>query len=861
MTAEIFLVSHFHWDREWYRSFEVFRGRLVDAIDAVLDQLDADPGFRFVLDGQTIVLDDYLEIRPARRDAITAGVRTRRLAAGPWYVQPDSLLPAGETHVRNLLHGRAMADAFGGSSRVAYVPDSFGHPAQFPQLFAGFGLDPFIYWRGNGSEIDTLAPLYRWRAPDGSVVRAWYLGEGYFGAAGLDADADVAATVQRLEGVIDRLARAGVGPVLLMNGFDHLPADTTTATFAEKVGAQRALLDDAAAALPAPDTLPEWRGDLAGARTTNLLPGVWSSRMPLKLRNRAVEQLLTGWAEPWAAFGHVLGLADERPALARAWQALLQNQAHDSIGGCSLDRVHERMVARFDDAEGVGRATVIRVLERLSGRNATRDTPWREGQDVVVFNASAETRTDVVLVPLEPFPPWRMSVSRFDMHPLSMPGFGGLTVDGSPVRVVASDDPTRVRFLPGVGGLDVELIARDVPAFGCRRYSLVPADPSPDHQDDGRDIEGGGIAITAADDGTLSCTIAGRTYNGLFGIEDCIDRGDSYDADPDPPRTVAATTAVQRMQHASGISRLRVTRELEGIGTLLVEALVAPGVPFVRCAVTLDNRAKDHRLRLRFPTGAPVHTHDAATTFDTARRTTDAVDDADWVHGAPPTFPHQGWISANGLTIGAPGLPEAEVTPAGDILVTLVRSVGALARLELRTRPMPAGPEMPAPGAQVKGKIRATITIAATPADARAAETGMWGVLGDDGPLLADGLSLLQLDATASILSACKPAADGNGIVVRVLNPSDDPDEIALRFGFDIADATAVRLDETPDGNRIAHDRRTISMTVAPHALRSVRVHTLRRYIDTATGAATAMMPTLHASDASTLPVEANWPP
>src|ERR1700730_15717966 len=113
LSADIYLVSHFHWDREWYRSFEVFRGRLVDAIDAVLDQLDTDPGFRFVLDGQTIVLDDYLGVRPERRAALAAGVHAGRLAAGPCYVRQDSLLPAGATHVRNLLYGRAIAQAFG----------------------------------------------------------------------------------------------------------------------------------------------------------------------------------------------------------------------------------------------------------------------------------------------------------------------------------------------------------------------------------------------------------------------------------------------------------------------------------------------------------------------------------------------------------------------------------------------------------------------------------------------------------------------------------------------------------------------------------------------------------------------------
>jgi alpha-mannosidase len=212
-VSERLLVSHFHWDREWSRDFQEFRGRLVDAIDSVLDLVAADPGFRFMLDGQAIVLEDYLVVRPQRRAELEAGLASGRLAAGPWYVQPDSFLPSGETHIRNLLHGRAVASEFGPVSSVAYVPDSFGHPAQFPQLFAGFGLDPFIYWRGNGSEIDELGPFYAWRAPDGSTVRAWHLVEGYFGAAGLDADNDIEATAARLEDVIKRIEAAGSGPV------------------------------------------------------------------------------------------------------------------------------------------------------------------------------------------------------------------------------------------------------------------------------------------------------------------------------------------------------------------------------------------------------------------------------------------------------------------------------------------------------------------------------------------------------------------------------------------------------------------------------------------------------------------------
>src|SRR5438270_7983297 len=254
-TVRCLLVSHTHWDREWYRPFQAFRARLVDTVDRVLDLLEADPGWRFVLDGQTVVVEDYLEIRPDRRPGLEAACRAGRLAVGPWYVQPDSLLPSGEAHVRNLLEGRRTASAVGGASAVAYTPDSFGHPAQFPQLFAGFGLEPFVYWRGNGDEIEHLGSTWRWVSPDGTAVAAHHLAEGYFAAAGLPPDADAAA--EALEAVARRLASGAEDTVVLMNGVDHTGPDATTATaaasLAERTGWQveRALLDDLRGALAA----------------------------------------------------------------------------------------------------------------------------------------------------------------------------------------------------------------------------------------------------------------------------------------------------------------------------------------------------------------------------------------------------------------------------------------------------------------------------------------------------------------------------------------------------------------------------------------------------------------------------------
>jgi 2-O-(6-phospho-alpha-D-mannosyl)-D-glycerate hydrolase len=194
---------------------------------------------------------------------------------------------------------RAPREHIGPVSSVAYTPDSFGHPAQFPQLFHGFGLEPFIYWRGNGNEIDTLPAEYLWEAPDGSAVLAHHLGEGYFAACGLPTDAGAAADF--LAGVARTLAaRAGGGGVLLMNGIDHAPPDAHVGFVAQRLAdltgwtVQCGLLEDFARGLSR--TAPRFRGELLGARSANLLPGVWSTRTPLKLRNRRAEALLQGWA-------------------------------------------------------------------------------------------------------------------------------------------------------------------------------------------------------------------------------------------------------------------------------------------------------------------------------------------------------------------------------------------------------------------------------------------------------------------------------------------------------------------------------------------------------------------------------------
>jgi alpha-mannosidase len=846
---QAFLVSHIHWDREWYRTFQAFRARLVDTVDSVLELMASDPGYVFVLDGQAVILEDYLQIRPHRRDELKRAARAGRLAIGPWYVQPDSLLPSGEAHVRNLLEGRRVAARIGPPSTIAYTPDSFGHPAQFPQLLRGFGLDAFVYWRGNGDEIAELPAEYVWESPDGTWILACHLGAGYFAAAALPHDTDAAA--DRLAKLVEELAaRTRNDRVLLMNGSDHLLPDPHTRAVAQALAARsgatvvRARLEDFVDGIDA-GALPRFGGELVGGRVANLLPGVWSTRTYLKLRNRRCEAELEGWAEPFVAIASLLGAPDERPSLRLAWRSLLHNQAHDSICGCSQDAVHDQMLARYDTSAELASETTARALERIAGLGAQRRVPPSRTQTIAVFNPSPHARTDVVRLPLDAYPPLEGGETELKIHPLIRANLKPqhFTVDGKPARLVEVAGGTRMQLVPDQKLYELEFVAEDVPATGYRTFALEPSDDGGrDDEDDGSEISNGDVTIRTENEHFV--VQLGASEFRAFLFEDSFDRGDSYDFDPLSPSFGGLESQdVRRRRHSGGVQELELsTRWLgpAGLNTardgradddvvceLVINARVAPRVNRADFVVRFVNRARDHRVRLLFVTNGAADRFEAATTFDVAIRTAAHPEATGWRHPAPATFPHQGWVHCNGLSVVAPGLPEAEVIGGKIVAVTLLRSVGWLSRLDVHSRPSGAGPSMPTPGAQCLGTVEAHISLLAglDPRAARDAELGLHAVIAGDGPLAPAG-SFLALEPRELLLSALKPADDGDGVVLRVLNPTDHTHEAAATLALPVTRASAVRLDETPSDDTVELRGGVLRFAVPPHALRSVLLRT-----------------------------------
>ena len=145
----VHIISHSHWDREWYLPLERHKMKLLDLIDTNMELFDKDPGFySFHLDGQTIVLDDYLEIRPEKREELLRHVREGHFRVGPFYILQDEFLTSGEANVRNLQTGIREAKAYGNLTKVGYFPDAFGNAGQMPQLLTQAGMEAVAFGRG-----------------------------------------------------------------------------------------------------------------------------------------------------------------------------------------------------------------------------------------------------------------------------------------------------------------------------------------------------------------------------------------------------------------------------------------------------------------------------------------------------------------------------------------------------------------------------------------------------------------------------------------------------------------------------------------------------------------------------------------
>ena len=884
------IVPHTHWDRAWYLPFQQYRYKLIEMVDDLLDLMEANPESypTFELDGQTVVIEDYLEVRPENRERLTSLVESGRLSIGPWYVLPDEYIVGGEGLVRNLLAGNRVAARYGGRSEVGYVPDPFGHVGQLPAILRGCGLDTFIFTRGAGPWVAEEAKgIFYWQAsdsetevlaikqvPDYPNLMAWGFEDRPLDKkSGSSVNIDTAmAKMERLLEMHKKTYLWRPEDLLFGQGSDHtspqtsLPKLITAANhhFGKKIQFKHSSFSEFARDLKGwigRKKIHRHMGELHEGWDRNVLSGVFSARLYLKRLNDQTMRALTDRVEPLSAAARAFGGRNRVERLNLAWREVLRAHPHDDVCGCSVDSVHEDNEVMFRHAQEISLMLVDDAAEDL-----------RNG-----FNLHHVDRDAVPILLHNPLPVAWSGTLPVDM---ALPAYRCFLEFGSPLKVelskpadgcllqmmatltqpqfglhVHSDRAVNVE-LPRVQGAVLVHnlppgihVAHILPGNGSQN---LPGKPVRTGGRQGRTdwMDNGIVRVQFLKDGRWDVIHAGtrRTYSGLGRLEDSEDAGDSYDYSPGGhPVEVGTGRGEKLAKRAHPVGRrifdsddaekraasVTLMMQNEWLTTVLVQVhwalptyfddatqkrtteeewvtvehyvTLRSGSKVVEIETMVNNTVKDHRLRVCLPTGLNPKKVWCGGAFDVLSRNTSLPHVEEWEQPTVPTQHFSQFVAMQdrlgGLAVIVPGSNEYEVAKTDgkdglDLRITMLRATGWLSRDGFASRRNRAGPCYPAPGAQCQGqswmrwgilpyegmwaqagvhevaeKFAANATL--LPAHGKPQLNGFF-----DDPLSKGirGRSAAPVrfvgDGPRPILSACKPAEDGEGTVVRIHNPT-----------------------------------------------------------------------------------------
>lgn len=360
----VIVYFHTHWDREWYRTRVEFNFRLVKVIDDAINKLTSGELPCFYFDGQVSALKDYLKIRPENEKIIKKLIKSNKLYIGPFYCSTDSFLVNIQSYLANIDLGIKYAKEFGSDKFIGYCADTFGHARSLPYIFKYYNFVGGIFWRGLG-----MCPqCFNWNG-----LKSINLRQGYFHDY-LNQDIEIIQKAKLIENQLKKIDDKSQEILLLPLGADHLMICDKPM---EQIKEVNKYLTDYTLEIsnpfdymdkvkPTRNTSGEFRNNLRNF----ILPGVYSSRIDIKIKNAMAQWSLLRIAEPLNAFCYNLGLTKDnyQPQIDIAKEELIKNHAHDSIYGCSIDSVHKDMQRRFDIANQTSSCVIDEILNEISAK-------------------------------------------------------------------------------------------------------------------------------------------------------------------------------------------------------------------------------------------------------------------------------------------------------------------------------------------------------------------------------------------------------------------------------------------------------------------------------------------------------------
>ncbi|MFA6426715.1 MAG: glycoside hydrolase family 38 C-terminal domain-containing protein [Phycisphaerae bacterium] len=950
-SKTINVISGTHWDREWRYTAEQSLLRLAILVDRLIDILEKDEAYAcFHLDGGTVVIEDYLAVRPENEARLRKLMQQGRIFTVPWYTLPEMSTVSPEALIRNLLIGIQMGHQFGGLMKTGYTATSYGQISQLPQIYAGFGIDTAMSYRGTNKH--QVPPISLWESPDGTqiyhircfdeVTRTnWFFFTHYelvLGKAPRDLrtewkpedwpvhmadsvlfetsfqlknerfefNADPAAQKKAIEHLARQAMPQAIGNHLLAldmednaSPYHKLPELIKAINAAQSdYKVKQSSLDEfveIAKSSVKKNELSALKGEMrytaVEAGFNCLLGATHSSRVQLKLMNDESQVELINVAEPLSSMCGMLGGSYEHTLLNRAWLDLLKNHAHDSICGAAIDAAHLENPTRFRTVMSLSRECSRKAVEdmwtKLDTSSAFNDgdltitlfntLPFaRNGVQPVIIDVPHITFGNFVIEQctgagpiIEGFDPDQMvTYDYFDIVDEQGNKIANKLIEREKTQIeverlldsnAAAYDIIRNRILMEV----------DIPAMGYRTYALRPrkrsyiTNPTPgtDRKMIARSegvLENEHLLVTINNNGTFEMLdkATGRAYTDMHYFCDNSSIGSAHQHKTslrDYTITSLGTIAEITLQEDNALRatwqidiKLRIPSgvQLDGtnrsehkiefpISTLLT---LKKGARRLEIKTIVQNSARDHRLRVLFPTNINTDFAYASGPFDVIKRKIQWLVTGDNMESHHPFQPMQDFVTVSddkvGLSFMSKGLGEYEVIDDSrrTLAITLLRTHRAymLANRGAKT-PEEFSRQQ---GQHCLGTFEfnyalyphkenwSSANVIAEAQDFKIPYRIIQGVP-KQGQLPATQ-SLLTINPSQHIhVSAFYRQTDGKGYILRLWNSSSQAVKANIKTSLPITSAQSVHLDETVIEPVMVKDG-VLSLNIRPHKIETL---------------------------------------
>lgn len=526
--VKVHIVNHTHWDREWYFTTADSLVLSENCFTEVLDELERNKEAKFCLDGQSSIIDEYIEIRPERLEQMIKFVKQKRLSIGPWYTQTDTFFVNGESMIRNLILGIRDSKKYGGYMNIGYLPDSFGFNAQLPTILSNCGINSMIFFRGINFNKQINSPYFIWRGVSKKEVIAINLVKGYGVAAFLEDSAvyinnkllPITEKIKSLSKLSEILIPIGEDQLDIVNDLsDKLKSISQKTVDKYEVSSYEEFTEY----LTKQNDLDTYRGEFREPCLSRVHKSIGSTRYDIKRINFILEQKLLNRIEPLMAIANANQIHVSERLLNKAWKKILESQAHDGMGGCVSDNVFVDILRRMKEAGEIADGIENLILKRFAEKIDLKEN------EILVFNTLPNefngykkiqivaSSKNIKLVDCEESV--ILEIKRYEAR--------------DRVRIVSSDGE---KYIKEPAYFKITMLTKiTLPSMG---YKVIQFDEKPEYSInelclcDDTNISNNYYKINFSQNELELITNFGKKIKNFIQFEDCGNDGDTYDFSP-----------------------------------------------------------------------------------------------------------------------------------------------------------------------------------------------------------------------------------------------------------------------------------------------------------------------------------------